>query len=63
VTRVQRLAGEAEQAIRNLARLAEAPPAPVAVAVAETRRGGGLLWFALGAVTAGAAFLATALFG
>ncbi len=63
VTRVQRLAGEAEQAIRNLARLAEAPPAPVAVAVAETRRGGSLLWFALGAVTAGAAFLATALFG
>jgi ubiquinone biosynthesis protein len=58
VTRVQRLMAEAEQAIRNLARLAEAPPVPVAVAVAETRRWGSLLGFALGAVVAGGAFLA-----
>ncbi|WP_334160644.1 2-polyprenylphenol 6-hydroxylase [Phenylobacterium sp.] len=58
-TRVRRLAEEAETAVRNLARLAENPPAPTAVAVVEERRGGGaLLWFALGALASGAAFLA-----
>lgn len=58
-TRVRRLAEEAEIAIRNLARLAENPPAPTAVAVVEERReGGALLWFALGALASGAAFLA-----
>jgi ubiquinone biosynthesis protein len=56
-TRVRRLAGEAESAIRNLARMTE--PAPAAVAVVETRTSGGrLLWFALGAFVAGGAFLA-----
>ena len=58
-TRVRRLAEDAEIAIRNLARLAENPPAPTAVAVVEERReGGALLWFALGALASGAAFLA-----
>lgn len=58
-TRVRRLAEEAETAIRNLARLAENPPTPTAVAVVEDRRdGGALLWFALGALASGAAFLA-----
>lgn len=61
-TRVRRFAAEAEQAVRNLAKLAAAPPAEVAVAV-ETpvpvrRRGGAFLWFALGALTSGLAFLA-----
>ncbi len=60
-SRVKRLAGEAESAIRNLARLTE--PQATAVVVAEPeRRGGGLLWFALGAFAAGAAFLAGLLF-
>ncbi len=64
VTRVQRLADEAAQAIRNIARLAETPPAPTAVAVVEQKDGGGaLLWFALGALAAGAAFLAGLLLG
>ncbi|MCR5878015.1 2-polyprenylphenol 6-hydroxylase [Phenylobacterium sp. J367] len=57
-TRVRRLAAEVETALRNLARLAENPPAPTAVAVVEQRRSSPFLWFALGAVTAGAAFLA-----
>lgn len=58
-TRIRRLAEEAEIAIRNLARLAENPPSPTAVAVVEERReGGALLWFALGALASGAAFLA-----
>ncbi len=49
----RRLAGEAEQAIRNLARLTEGPPRPATV-----EEGGALLWFAIGALVAGAAFLA-----
>lgn len=58
-TRLKRLAGEAETAVRNLVRLAQDPPSPTAVAVVEERRGGGaLLWFALGALVSGAAFLA-----
>jgi ubiquinone biosynthesis protein len=46
-TRIKRLAGEAEQAVRNLARLASAPPVgePV-VAVAPARRSGPALWVA-----------------
>jgi ubiquinone biosynthesis protein len=64
VTRVQRLADEAAQAIRNIARLAENPPAPTAVAVVEQKdAGGALLWFALGALAAGAAFLGGLLLG
>ncbi|WP_374470764.1 2-polyprenylphenol 6-hydroxylase [Phenylobacterium sp.] len=60
-TRVKRLAGEAEIAIRNLARLAESPPHASAVAVVERGRGGALLGFALGALASGVAFLAAAL--
>ncbi|HEY8615457.1 2-polyprenylphenol 6-hydroxylase [Phenylobacterium sp.] len=57
-TRAKRLMGEAELAVRNLARLAENPPVPSAVAVVEQRGDGGrLLWFALGALASGAAFL------
>jgi ubiquinone biosynthesis protein len=59
-TRVRRLAGEAEQAIRNLARLSEAPVTATAVAITP-RQGRGLAWFALGALLAGAAFLAARL--
>lgn len=55
VTRIRQFAGEAETALRNIARLA----APPAVVVAEPAKPDGrLLWFALGAVAAGAAFLA-----
>ena len=57
-TRVRRFAGDAEAAIRNLARLTEDRPAAQAIAVAEAPRTGGLLWFALGALVSGAAFLA-----
>jgi ubiquinone biosynthesis protein len=58
VTRVRRFANDAEQAVRNLARLAEGErTAPVVVAEPPSR-GGALLWFALGAFVAGAAFLA-----
>lgn len=58
-TRLKRLAGEAEVAVRNLARLTQDPPTPTAVAVVEERRDGSpLLWFALGALVSGAAFLA-----
>ena len=59
-TQVRRLAGEAEQAVRNLARLARDPPAAATLELRERERGGVLLWFALGALTAGAAFLAGA---
>jgi ubiquinone biosynthesis protein len=58
-TRVKRFAGEAEVAMRNLARLVQDPPSPTAVAVVEERRDSHpLLWFALGALVSGAAFLA-----
>jgi ubiquinone biosynthesis protein len=60
--RIKRFADEAMTALRNIARLAEALPAagtPAAVEVREPRSGGSaLLWFAVGAVVAGAAFLA-----
>ncbi|MBL8769769.1 MAG: 2-polyprenylphenol 6-hydroxylase [Phenylobacterium sp.] len=55
VSRVRQLAGEAEAAIRNIARLAE--PAPVAVIEPPTP-GRPLLWFALGALASGLAFVA-----
>jgi ubiquinone biosynthesis protein len=58
-TRVRRLAGEAEQAIRNIARMVETPPGPTSVTLVEQpRSSGALLWFALGALASGAAFLA-----
>jgi ubiquinone biosynthesis protein len=63
VTRLRRLAGEAEQAVRNLARLAAAPPTEARVEMREHgRERAALLWFALGALASGLAFfVATAL--
>jgi ubiquinone biosynthesis protein len=57
-TRIRRLAAEAEQAVRNLARLAATPvaAAPPTPAVEHDRHI--VLWFALGALTSGLAFLA-----
>ena len=49
-------AEEALRAIKALARLAEAPPAPVPVKV-ERDQTWPLLWFLVGAATAGAAFV------
>ncbi|HKR87311.1 MAG TPA: 2-polyprenylphenol 6-hydroxylase [Phenylobacterium sp.] len=59
-TRIRRLAEEAEQAVRNLARLAAAPPteAPPPAPPAAERDRHVVLWFALGALTSGLAFLA-----
>jgi ubiquinone biosynthesis protein len=58
--RAKRFADEALEALRNLARLLETPPAP-AVAVVETHDHPPMLWFAAGAAVAGAAFLLAAL--
>lgn len=57
VSRVKQFAAEAETALRNIARMA-ADPQPAVVVEAEPERGRALLWFALGAAVAGAAFLA-----
>jgi len=54
--KVRDFAEEALRAIRALARLAEAPPAPAAVVV-ERQHTWPLLWFLVGAATAGAAFV------
>ncbi|HEY8573434.1 2-polyprenylphenol 6-hydroxylase [Phenylobacterium sp.] len=64
VTRIQRLAGEAELAIRNLARLAENPPMPTAsvTVVEERHEGSRWFWFTLGVVVSAAAFAAGAYF-
>jgi len=60
-TRIRRLAGEAEQAVRNLARLAAAPPAPVeAAVVAPAGRSRPALWFALIGFVVGALSVAVA---
>ena len=56
-TRLRRFADEAQAAVRNLARLAESLPGPAPV-VTETRERSPWLWFALGALISGAAFLA-----
>jgi ubiquinone biosynthesis protein len=60
--RIKRFADEAMTALRNIARLAESLPVarpPATVEVRATRSGdSALLWFAAGAVVAGAAFLA-----
>jgi ubiquinone biosynthesis protein len=56
-TRVKRLAHDAEVALRNIARLTRAVVEPAPVAVVEARARSRLLWFALGALAAGAAFL------
>ncbi|MDB5446424.1 MAG: aarF [Phenylobacterium sp.] len=58
-TRLRRLAGEAEQAVRNLARLAINPPTSATVELHDqAREQTAILWFALGALAAGVAFLA-----
>lgn len=59
VNRVREFAGEAERAIRNIARMAE--PRPVVAPPAEPP--GRLLWFALGALASGAAFVLGRLLG
>ncbi len=58
--RARRFAEEGLEALRNLARLVETPPAP-AVTVVEDRAHGGFLWFAVGAAVSGLAFLTAAL--
>jgi ubiquinone biosynthesis protein len=57
-TRVRRLASDAEQALRNLARLVENPPtsATVHVQSAQQERTA-ILWFAIGAMASGLAFV------
>lgn len=57
---VRRFADEAVSALRNLNRLAQAPPATT-VAVVEERQAPAGLWFALGALASAAAFLSAAL--
>ena len=59
ITRVKQLAGEAETAIRNIARMTQ--PQPVALVAPE--RSNALLWFALGALASGAAFVLGQLLG
>lgn len=54
VSRVKQFAGEAETALRNIARMTQ----PVAVVEAEPPRPNAFLWFALGALVSGMAFLA-----
>lgn len=60
ISRIKQLAGEAETAMRNIARMTQAPPAVVAP---PPSRSNALLWFALGAAVAGGAFLAGLLVG
>lgn len=59
VSRVKQFAGEAETALRNIARLA----APPLVSPEPPTSHRSLLWFALGALAAGAAFVAGRLLG
>ncbi|HEY3949757.1 2-polyprenylphenol 6-hydroxylase [Phenylobacterium sp.] len=59
--RIRRFAEEAGQALRNLARLIETPPAPTVVTPPEPSSAGrAITWFALGAALAGVAFLLAA---
>ncbi|WP_293898809.1 2-polyprenylphenol 6-hydroxylase [Phenylobacterium sp.] len=58
LSRVKQLAGEAETALRNIARMTAPPATPEPV---PAPRSGRLLWFALGALAAGGAFFAGAL--
>jgi ubiquinone biosynthesis protein len=62
LSRLRRFAEEAEVAVRNLARLAQEPPLPTVV-VEQRPEPPRFLWFALGALVAGLAFLAGAVFG
>jgi ubiquinone biosynthesis protein len=60
--RVRRFSEEAAQALRNIARMTEPTP-PVVTTPPPDHEGSGLIWFALGALTAGAAFLIGMLLG
>jgi ubiquinone biosynthesis protein len=55
--KVRDFADEAIRAIKGLARLAEAPVAPIPVVVPERQHTWPLLWFLVGAATSGAAFV------
>lgn len=55
--RIKRFADEAAMALRNIARLVEAPQAAAVEAPETVAERSALLWFALGALAAGAAFL------
>ncbi len=61
--RVRRFAEEAATALRNLARLLETRPTVASVVRAPVRERSAVLWFAIGAVTSGAAFLAALILG
>jgi ubiquinone biosynthesis protein len=64
VARIKRFSEEASAAMHNIARLLESQPSAVTVEVKDRgREGSALLWFAMGAVVAGAAFLAAWYFG
>ena len=58
--RVRRLLEDATQALRNLARMAETPPAATVVVTPKSETAP-WLWFALGALASAAAFLVAAL--
>jgi ubiquinone biosynthesis protein len=62
-TRIKRLAGDAEQAIRNIARLVENPPTAIGVELKGpvAREGTEVLWFTIGLLSAGLAFMAALL--
>jgi ubiquinone biosynthesis protein len=60
--RIKRFADEAATALRNIARLVENPPTPVQVQAPRGDRAA-LLWFAVGALVAGVAFLAAMYLG
>jgi ubiquinone biosynthesis protein len=57
IARIQRFGDEAATALRNLARLLENPPGASTVVVSEQPPRSRLLWFTVGAVVSGAAFL------
>jgi len=64
--RIKRFADEAATALRNIARLVENPPTAARVEVRDEtgrRERSALLWFALGALVAGATFLAAIYWG
>jgi ubiquinone biosynthesis protein len=62
LSRMRVFAQEAEDAVRNIARMV-GPQAVVVEAPEPGPRGGALLWFAIGAVASGAAFLVGRLLG
>jgi len=59
--RIRRFAGEALDALQAIRKLAQAPAPAVVVPVAPPNPGGALLWFAVGAVVSGLAFVAATL--